>query len=96
MANGAFGTTLGLIGRWGAALVLAGLATAGGETFKLPVIGKEVAARPASAAIEGPLPRPVLMVKLEERGATIEDPTVSSRSAITRCGSCLTESHGIR
>lgn len=42
------------------------------------VIERKLAARPESPAIGGPLPRPVLMVKLEERGERVGDRTDSS------------------
>lgn len=59
------------------AFMACGLASAA-EHFQVPVTERKVAALPASAAIEGPLPRPVLMVKLGERGEHVGDPKLSS------------------
>lgn len=42
------------------------------------VVERKVAAPPKSADIEGELPRPVLMVKLEERGEWVYSKTISS------------------
>lgn len=51
---------------------------AAGETVQAPVIERKAAAMPESAAIDGPLPRPVLMVRLQERGERVGSRTVSS------------------
>jgi hypothetical protein len=68
--------------RWiGCASLMCGtlVATAAaGETEKASVIERKVAALPKSAAIGGPLPRPVLMVMLQERGERVGSRTISS------------------
>lgn len=68
--------------RWaGCAILGFGALVAGsaaGETVQAPVIERKVAAMPESAAIDGPLLRPVLRVKLQERGERVGSRTVSS------------------
>jgi hypothetical protein len=51
---------------------------AAGETFQADVSERKVAALPHGPAVDGPLPRPLLVVKLEERGEFVGDRTVSS------------------
>jgi hypothetical protein len=48
------------------------------ETRKATVIERKVAAPPKSTAIEGPLPRPLLMVKLVERNEPFDDNAIST------------------
>lgn len=58
-------------------IVVSGMACAG-EFIKVPVTEKEVAALPKGSVIEGPLPRQVLIVNLQERGEFPGSRTVSS------------------
>lgn len=48
------------------------------ETFQAPVSERKVAVLPHGPAVVGELPRPLLVVKLEERGEFVGDRTVSS------------------
>ncbi|WP_193213146.1 hypothetical protein [Luteolibacter marinus] len=48
-----------------------------GETIEVPVTTLKIA-RPAGRALEEPVPRPLLMVRVEERGETFDDPMVTS------------------
>jgi hypothetical protein len=48
------------------------------ESFQAPVSERKVAALPHGPAVVGELPRPLLVVKLEERGEFVGDRTVSS------------------
>lgn len=58
--------------------VIAGGTVPAGEIIKVPVVERKVAALPKVPAIVGPLPRPLLIVKLEERGEFPGSPTQSS------------------
>lgn len=62
----------------GMATAIAGGTVFAGEIIKIPVTERKVAALPQGPAIEGPLPRPLLIVKLEERGKFPGSPTTSS------------------
>lgn len=53
-------------------------ATCAGATIEAPVKETKVAELPKGPVIEGPLPRPVLVIKLDERGESVGSPTVSS------------------
>ncbi len=59
------------------AIVACGMACAG-EVINVPVTEKKVAELPRNTTVEGPLPRHVLIVKLEERGKFTGSRTVSS------------------
>ena len=59
------------------ALVASGMACAE-EVIKVPVTERKVAELPKGPAMQGPLPRPVLIVNLEERGEFPGGRTVSS------------------
>lgn len=59
------------------ACLACGVASAA-ERFQVPVTERNVAALPIGPAIEGALPRSLLLVKLGERGEHVGDPTVSS------------------
>lgn len=56
----------------------AGMAFSEAETRKATVIERKVADLPKSTAIAGPLPRPVLMVKLVERREPFDDSAIST------------------
>jgi hypothetical protein len=59
--------------------IAVGVAAAGAaEPNKAAVIEQKMAPLPEATAIDGPLPRPLLMVKLDERGEFVDDRTDSS------------------
>ncbi len=59
-------------------ILAAGMPFTGAEIRKATVTERKVAALPEATELAGPLPRPVLMVKLEERGEHVSDRTDSS------------------
>lgn len=58
--------------------VIVGGTMSGGELIQAPVIERRVAEIPKGPAVDGSLPRPVLVIKLDERGEFPGSRTVSS------------------